>query len=307
MKPSTRTTWIATVVLAICFCGSVFLLQQIDKHRANSTLRDVLFISSPQAAKRLSLGYDGLMADIYWTRAVQYFGSHHARGAEEYNLLAPLLTITTALDPHLTVAYDFGSTFLSSDPPNGAGSPEDAIKLVKYGIENNPGDWRLYYDLGFVYYLELKDYANAADAFRRGSQIPGAHPWMKILAAQMSTHAGDIQTARMMWSAAYETSKDKDIRTNAADHLRALDVDETVGQLESIVDEYKKDTGRMPSDFSELVRNHVLTALPRDPTGRPYKLMPDGRVEVSNPDDLPFITNGLPPGYVSHLPKSGIH
>ena len=34
---------------------------------------------SPKAVKRLSLGYDGLLADIYWTRAVQYFGGHTSR------------------------------------------------------------------------------------------------------------------------------------------------------------------------------------------------------------------------------------
>ena len=49
--------------------------------------------------KRPSLGYDGLMADIYWTRAVQYFGRRHLTSREDYNLLAPLLEITTALDP----------------------------------------------------------------------------------------------------------------------------------------------------------------------------------------------------------------
>ena len=39
-----------------------------------------------------------------------------------------------------------------------------------------------------------------------------------------------------------------------------------------------------------------LRALPLDPLGYPYKLMPDGRVEVQAPDDLPFITKGLPAG-----------
>ena len=29
---------------------------------------------------------------------------------------------------------------------------------MEYGIQNNPNDWKLYYDLGFVYYMNLKDY-----------------------------------------------------------------------------------------------------------------------------------------------------
>jgi hypothetical protein len=279
------------------------MLRRVERIRSGATLREVLFISSPQAAKRLSLGCDGLMADIYWTRAVQYFGSPRAQGTREYTLLAPLLNITTALDPHLTVAYEFGSTFLSVKPPQGAGMPQEAVKLVEYGIKNNPDDWHLYYNLGFIYYLELKDYKSAADAFTRGSRVPHAHPWLKILAARMSEHAGDLETARMMWSAAYQTSADRQVKANAAAHLRALDVDEAVPVLESMVDKYRKDTGHMPSTFADLVQSGALTAIPRDPTGRPYKIMPDGHVEVSKPDALPFIEKGTPPGYVAPRPK----
>ncbi len=303
MNAARRVESGAAVVLLLCLAGSVFMLRRVERIRSGATLREVLFISSPQAARRLSLGYDGLMADIYWTRAVQYFGNHHAQGAEEYKLLAPLLEITTALDPHLTVAYEFGSTFLSTAPPNGAGMPQEAVKLVEYGIKNNPDDWHLYYNLGFIYYLELKDYKDAADAFRQGSQLPHTHPWLKILAARMSEHAGDLETARMMWSAAYQTSTDKQVKANAAAHLRALDVDETVPVLESMVDKYKKDTGHMPSNFVDLVQSGALSVIPRDPTGRPYKIMPDGHVEVSKPDALPFIEKGTPPGYVAPAPK----
>ena len=65
----------------------------------------------------MSLGYDGLLADIYWTRAVQYFGSKHHEGSRNFDLLAPLLEITTTLDPHLLVAYEYGANFLAPKPP----------------------------------------------------------------------------------------------------------------------------------------------------------------------------------------------
>jgi hypothetical protein len=57
-------------------------------------------------------------------QVVQYFGRKHASYAERFDLLAPLLEITTALDPHLIVAYQFGANFLAPAPPNGAGMPE---------------------------------------------------------------------------------------------------------------------------------------------------------------------------------------
>jgi tetratricopeptide (TPR) repeat protein len=270
----------------------------VDKARPAATLTEVLYLPSPKVLKRLSLGYDGLLADIYWTRAVQYFGAKHYDGAAHYDLLAPLLEITTALDPHLIVAYEFGSSFLAPKPPNGAGMPQRAVALAEFGIRNNPEEWRLYYDLGFIYYTDLKDYAKAADAFARGSRVPNAHPFLKLLAAQMAEHAGELQTARMLWQATYETSQDNDIRANAVAHLRALLVDETVPKIEAAVMLYQQKIGRLPASLAEVARAGLLPGIPLDPLGVAYKVSAEGKVEVQDPDNLPFIEKGLPPDYV---------
>lgn len=298
MSPSRRITVTASLLLVCCMVASVFLLQRLDGMRRGTTLQEVLFISSPRVLKRLSLGYDGLLADVYWTRAVQYFGDRHFHDAAQYNLLAPLLEITTALDPHLITAYEFGANFLAPKPPNGAGMPQQAIELAEFGIRNNPNEWRLYYDLGFIYYMELKDYEKAANAFERGSRVPNAHPWLKHMAALMAEHAGDIQTARMLWTTTYETTKDKSIRANAAAHLRALRVDEDVSILDGLISRYREKSGHLPESFTALEGAGMLRGVPVDPLGHTYKLMPDGRVEVRMPDDLPFIQKGTPPGYV---------
>jgi tetratricopeptide (TPR) repeat protein len=298
MNRSGKVTIVASLVLAVSLVGSVFLLQRVDRARPAATLTEVLYLPSPKVLKHLSLGYEGLLADIYWTRAVQYFGAKHYEGASHYDLLAPLLEITTALDPHLVVAYEFGSTFLAPKPPNGAGMPERAIALAEFGIRNNPNEWRLYYDLGFIYYTDVKDYAKAADAFARGSRVPNAHPFLKLLAAQMAEHAGEIQTARMLWQATYETSEDRDIRANATAHLRALLVDETVPKLESVVEVFQRRTGHLPASFVEIAKAGMLPGIPLDPLGVPYALSPEGRVVIQDPDDLPFVEKGLPPGYV---------
>jgi hypothetical protein len=299
MKASRSVTVTATALLVSCLLCSVFLLHHLDQVRPNATLEEVLYVPSPKVLKHLSLGYDGLMADIYWTRAVQYFGGHHHVGNTNYELLSPLLEITTTLDPHLMVAYEFGANFLSEKPPNGAGQPERAIDLVQYGIRNNPNEWHLYYNLGFIYYMSLKDYGRAAEAFEQGSKVPNAHPWMKVLAAQMAGKSGDIRTARMLWAATHESSNDKMIRANAAAHLRALQVDEDVTALESLVAQYKDRTGRLPRTFSDMITVGLLRGIPRDPRGYPYELTSDGRIEVFAPNDLPFIQKGLAPGYVA--------
>jgi len=302
MNNRKKTSLIAGACLVLSLVASSLVLHRADQLRPQATLDEVLFLNSPKLIKRASLGYDGLLACIYWTRAVQYFGSRFRYSAPSYNLLAPLLEITTQLDPHLVVAYEFGSSFLSVKPPYGAGEPERAIDLMNYGIQNNPDNWRLYYDLGFVYSTDIKDYKSAADAFERGSRVPKAHPFLKVLAAQMAQHAGEYQTSRMLWSATYQTSQDKLIKANALEHLRALRVDEDVTHLQEGVTHFGERTGRLPGSMAELVGAMALDRVPVDPDGHPYKLTPEGRVEVRVPDDFPFATKGLPPGY-KPIPK----
>src|SRR6266571_5169377 len=100
MKHRTSITVALAFVLMVSMTGAVLLLRRIDGVRSGVTLQEVLYVPSPKILKRMSLGYSGLLADVYWTRAVQYFGGKHHDFARRYDLLWPLLNITTQLDPH---------------------------------------------------------------------------------------------------------------------------------------------------------------------------------------------------------------
>jgi len=296
MSVTRRVNLVATAVLACSMTGAMATLYAIDHRRRTTVAQEALYLRSSKVLRRLSLGYTGLLADIYWTRAVQYFGQQHHAGSSDFRLLAPLLEVTTELDPRLFPAYEFGANFLAPKPPNGAGLPGSALALMRYGIEHNPGQWRLYYNLGFLYYIELKDYAHAADAFAQGAQLPVTNQFMPVLAAQMAQHAGEFETARMLWRTTYESTKDTQIQENAVEHLLALRVDEDVTQLEQVVKKYREQTGRVPLSMGDLERAGFIHGTPADPKGRPYKLMSDGRIEVQDSEGLYFITKGLPPG-----------
>jgi tetratricopeptide (TPR) repeat protein len=297
MTPRFRVTVVAGALLAACLVVSMFALARINQIRYGATLEEVLYIPSAKLVKRLSLGYTGLAADIYWTRAVQYFGRKHLQKAEHYDLLYPLLDMTVSLDPDLMPAYEFGGFFLAQPPPEGAGQPEKAVELLERGIREHPDAWRLYFNLGFIHFMDREDYAAAADAFERGSQRPGAHQWLKIMAAMMAQQGGHAQKAKALWAGIYETTQDQLIRDNAANHLRAIQSDEAVTQLEQIVADYQARSGAAPSSWQPLIAAGILRGIPVDPTGRPYRLI-SGRVEVDDPKALPYIQKGLPPGWV---------
>lgn len=299
----------ASAVLIISLLGIPFLSRRLDDLRPQATLHEVLYIQSARTVRFMSLGYGGLAACVYWTRAVQYFGEKHVEKAMRYDLLKPLLNLATDLDPHLLVAYEFGSVFLSQPPPQGAGSPDDAVALVEKGIRENPERWRLYYYLGFIHYSERQDYNAAADAFERGSRVPGAHPWLRVMAAAARQRGGDIQTATYLWTKIYETTEDKMVKETALMRLAALRVDADVTYLESLVQRYYDQNKAFPQSWNQLIAAGYIQGIPVDPARNPYRLMPGGRIEVSDPEKLPFIRKGLPPGRepLEYNPKAAVH
>jgi tetratricopeptide (TPR) repeat protein len=264
--------------LLLGFAGVWELQRSIDAGLAGTHQeQDDLVLRSGPLLKAMSLEYAPLIADLYWTRAVQYYGDKQAYDDPNIELLWPLLDVTTTLDPHLIVAYRFGSMFLSEPPPQGAGTPQRGIELLQRGIRANPEFWRFYEDLGFVYYFDLKDYHRAADAFLEGSKKPGALLWMKAFAARINEEGASRETAALLWTEVYNSASDPNTKENAKIHLQLLRAEADCDALDKMVAEYEKRTNRVPTNLRELVRAGLLPGLPVDPLGFVY-VIEEGKV-----------------------------
>ena len=264
--------------LLLGFAGVWELQRSIDVGLAGTHQeQDDLVLRSGPLLRAMSLEYAPLIADLYWTRAVQYYGDKQAHDDPKIELLWPLLDVATTLDPHLIVAYRFGSMFLSEPPPQGAGTPQRGIELLERGIRENPEFWRFYEDLGFVYYFDLKDYHRAADAFLEGSKKPGALLWMKSFAARINEEGASRETAALLWTEVYNSASDPNTKDNAKIHLQLLRADADCETLDKMVAEYEKRTNRVPTNLRELVRAGLLPGLPVDPLGFVY-VVEEGKV-----------------------------
>jgi hypothetical protein len=274
-----RACWL---LVLLCFLCLIPLQRSLDlRGGSERALGEVLFLPSGRVLRQLSLGYDGLLADVYWTRVVQYFGGKRVAHSTEFKLLGPLLQITTVLDPHLIIAYRFGSIFLADKPPRGAGEPLEALALLHRGIVANPEYWRFWEDVGFVYYWDLKDYAAAARAFQAGSERPGAMTWMRALAAKVAAEGGELGTSKFLWSEIARQAGNEQIRKNAEEHLMAIQATEDIGKLNELVALYNQRQGQPPRSLQALVAAGYLRASPRDPSGKPYILDADGHVKLN--------------------------
>jgi hypothetical protein len=282
MKSQNPIAWMLLLVLPLGFEGVWRLQHSIDRQRASVTEeRDPVLLRSSKLVKAMSLEYAPLMADIYWTRVVQFYGNKRMRGQANLELLWPLLDITTTLDPNLVVAYRFGAIFLSQSAPSGAARPDLAVQLIQRGIQANPDYWRLYEDLGFVYYFDLKDYPKASEAFLEGSKKPGALVWMKIMAAKIAAEGESYATSLFLWKDIYDSTADPQVKANAQRHMELLQVKEDCRQLDALADEYAKRYGKRPARMSDLAQAGLVRGIPRDPKGFAYVLGEDGKAELN--------------------------
>lgn len=252
-------------LLLIVGLGAAVPLQRwMDARRDQLPAEESLYFTSGEALKRASFGFEGLLADLYWLRTVQYFGdkAQQVKGTvnignvKDWNLvlLESLLRITTELDPHYIAAYRFGALFLPDI------NPEGAIKFVQNGINNNPDDWRLYQDLGYIYWKQ-GSYREASETYERGSRVKDAPGWMKTMAAVMLAQGGERETARTMFQRIYESSDDPNVKGISLSRLQSMQSEDEIEFLNRLVTAFREKRGECPSSLSNLMKSLPQTSL----------------------------------------------
>ena len=257
---------------------------------------DSLYLTSGTALRHLTVSLSALAADVYWIRAIQYYGGTKRRlaanpyvpappsliaASSEYDQLYPMLDVTTSLDPRFKIAYRFGAVFLAEAYPSGPDRPDLAIRLLEKGLRAQPDKWEYMEDIGFVHYWYRRDYRAAAAAFQKASEVPGASWWLRSLAATTLAQGGDRGSSRTMWGAIRESAEVSWLRRDAERRLAQLDALDQIDELQQLVDRYAKQAGQGVLDWPSLVRSHVIRAIPLDPAGTPYDITSDGLVQMA--------------------------
>lgn len=281
-------------IAGIALAASTLLAREKSHPLAESQAR-LLYLRSDSVAKRAFLSFDALAADVYWIRTIQHYGRDRRSPRQEgrFELLQPLLNLTTTLDPQFNVAYRFGALFLASDPPDGPARPDQAIQLLEKGLAANGNRWQYAHDIGFVHYWYTGDFKQAAEWFERASSLPRAPDWIRPLAALTRASGGDRDGARRLLSELL-SSEQAYIKGAAERGLLQLQALDAIDQLQAIVERYRTATGVPPGGWMDLVRARALAGIPGDPTGEPFAYDPaTGTVALSPQSKLAPLTRGL--------------
>jgi tetratricopeptide (TPR) repeat protein len=279
-----KSVTLGLVVVAGMACA-VFLVRWTDTLRppVDPGLMDQSLYLNDKTARRMSLGFNGLAADWYWMRSLQYVGKKFLNfegnislddlSGLNMKLLAPLLETATTLDPEFIEPYEYAAVILPSV------DVQQAIRLTQKGIDANPHAWRLYHHLGYIYWRQGQ-YELASETYRRGAQISGAPAWMEAMRARLVSEGGSRATAREIYTRMYEQAGEEQVREMAAKHLMRLDwLDQRDGLLKLFA-AYKTRNGKCPASWRELepvfrtLRIPVdQSGAPLDPSGAPYVLL----------------------------------
>jgi tetratricopeptide (TPR) repeat protein len=255
---------------------------------------NLLYVRSPEFARRAALSFQALLADIYWIRTVQHYGGTKLSTAanKQYDVLYPLLDLTTSLDPYFDVAYKFGAVFLAEEYPSGAGRPDQAIAILQKGLQAQPDKWQLAQELGFVYYWWLADYDGAAMWFNRAADMTKAPDWLRPLAAVTLAEGGNRSSSRVLWTEIARSADADWLRDQATFRLKQLDALDGIDFVERIVQQYRARTGMFPTSWAEMVRAGFLRSVPPDPSGTPFRLDPStGTVSLDPSSSLNPLPN----------------
>ena len=276
-------------VLLVLLMGGVIGLQAVHERRGGVPAvdtPDMLYVRSPEAMRRLALSYRSLLADVYWIRAVQHYGSTRLANDPNarYDLLYPLLDLTTSLDPRFNVAYLFGALFLAGPPPGGPGRTDQAIALLEKGLQAQPDKWEFAENIGFVHYWWRQDYPEAAAWFTRAAEMPGGPFWLKSMAAVTLAEGGRRDSSRVLWQEIAKSDLEG-LRNEAQRRLAQLDAMDQIDQLQAAADAYERRAGRPVADWDDLRRAGYLRGFPADPTGTPYRIQ-SGRVTLDETSRL---------------------
>ncbi len=261
---------------------AALLVRRIDTLRPPedpNAIDESLYVNG-KTARRISLGFNGLAADWYWMRSLQYVGRKIINdndviddlGRLNLKLLAPLLDTATTLDPEFLDPYEYAAIVLPAINVN------DAIRITQKGIDANPNAWRLYHHLGYIYWQQ-GNYQAAGEIYGRGAQISGAPPWMEAMKAKMAADGGSRSTAREIYTRMFEQSADEKVRDMARRRLLQLDWLDQRDALRKLFVAYRARAGKCPNSWKEI--EPVFRALrlptdasgaPLDPSGTPYVL-----------------------------------
>ena len=242
---------------------------------------DVAFVPEPGLARLAAFGFDAVLGDYYWMRAVQIVGSEEGAVGRSHHL-GRLIDVVTTLDPWVGHPYRFAAVWMTDDEA----AVRHANAILARGIAYHPDEWRNRFYLGFNHFFYLGEQAAAADALEPALGLAGAPPYLGRLVARLRSDAGggEIESAAAFLTELVRQTEDPFARAEYEKALDEIEAERRARRLDAAREEFRRRHGRDLSRVEDLVRvaPPVLRVLPPEPHGWEWTLDPESGQIVSS-------------------------
>ncbi len=222
-----------------------------------------------------ALGFERLIADLYWIRTVFYVGSEAARESN-YPSAEALAHLITDVDPHFDSVYVLMASVI-------AGLRYDidaAIGLLEKGTRNSDY-WRIHFNLGYLHFMEKGDYTTGARYLEQAVDR-GGPTYLPLLISRLYAHDGDAQTAILFLQERLRQEAHPKVRKRLSKRLQDVLIHRDVGIISRALERHREQRGADPGSVDALVESGFLRKPMLDPQGQPY-LIENGEVRSQTP------------------------
>lgn len=212
-----------------------------------------------------ALGFERLVADLYWIRSLFYIGSDAARDAN-YPAAERLAELVTDLDPQFASAYVLMGSVLGALRYD----PDAAIRLLEKGAANTRY-WKIHFHLGFQYFMEKGDYRKGAESLQRAYDLGGPQ-YLPLLISRLYAHGGELDSAILFLRERLRQERFPELRERLERRLRDVSIQRDLSRMQAALERYQQERGQPARDLAALVEAGLWKGPLEDPAGLAYRV-----------------------------------
>jgi len=236
-----------------------------------------------EVVRPFSFGLRSAVSDLMFLQAIQVHGGRGTKmitaqeGTRDDRALNRLLTYATDLDPQFAGAYRFAGNAMPRQTIDGkVTNVLQAEALLAKGVRERGDDWHIPFTLGFLESYFLGRFEDAGKNFAAAARLPGAPPYVGLLATRTLTEGGDLRLAEQLAMAMADQASEESTQREWEERLLDLRMERDLREIESAAARFLARTGEHPPSLVALVRAGDLSGLPREPHGGRYELAENG-------------------------------
>jgi hypothetical protein len=220
------------------------VLQEKQQRRPN--LKPLEAGYQGRSLKQLSPGLDSFVAALLWIQLLQRASYTPVKEGEVSWEFAQLHAISI-LEPKFERAYDYGHAFLSVFRRDKLG----AKILLESWVKRRPNYWKPHYLYGYHLFFEMNDYAHAAPAILRASQMERAPDWLASLGIRLFEEDLALEQALRLAIEVYPQSSSRHARELLRTRIRLVRFAREKQRLQKAIVRYKREKKKFPATLEE--------------------------------------------------------